>query len=49
MSQQTTRKLGTRTADLLHVAAARELHADLLFTFDDQQRKLARAVGLAVN
>jgi predicted nucleic acid-binding protein len=49
LSRQTTARLGTRTADLLHVAAALELAADHLYSFDQQQRKLARAVGLKVN
>jgi predicted nucleic acid-binding protein len=48
-ARQTTRKLGTRTADLLHVAAALELSADYLYTFDQQQRKLAQTVRLKVN
>jgi len=49
LSRQTTAKLGTRTADLLHVAAALELGADYLYSFDQQQRKLARAVRLKLN
>jgi hypothetical protein len=34
LSHQTTARLGTRTADLLHVAAALELDADYLYSFD---------------
>ncbi len=49
LSRQTTAKRGTRTADLLHVAAALELGADSLFSFDQMQRKLARSVGLKLN
>jgi predicted nucleic acid-binding protein len=49
LSQQTTAKLGTRTADLLHVAAALELGVEYLYTFDQQQRKLARTVHLKLN
>lgn len=49
LAQQTTARLGTRTADLLHVAAALELGVDYLYSFDQQQRKLARAVRLKVN
>ena len=45
----TTARLGTRTADLLHVAAALELKADRLFSFDEPQRKLAREVRLKLN
>lgn len=49
LSRQTTARLGTRTADLLHVAAALELDVDSLFSFDQQQRKLARTLGLKLN
>ena len=49
LSRQTTARLGTRTAGLLHVAAALELTVDCLYSFDQQQRKLARAVGLKVS
>ena len=49
LSRQTTAKLGTRTANLLHVAAALELGADRLYSFDQQQRRLAQAVRLKLN
>jgi predicted nucleic acid-binding protein len=49
LSRQTTARLGTRTADLLHVAAALDLGVEALYSFDKQQRKLARAVRLRVN
>jgi len=49
LSRQTTARLGTRTAELLHVAAALELDADYLYSFDQQQRKLARTLGLKLN
>jgi predicted nucleic acid-binding protein len=49
LARQTTARLGTRTADLLHVASALELHADYLYSFDQQQRKLAKAVGMKLN
>ena len=39
-------KLGLRTLDTLHVAAALELKAKHFWTFDERQKKLARAVGL---
>lgn len=39
-------RLGTRTLDSLHVAAALELKAERFWTFDDRQKKLAKAVGL---
>jgi predicted nucleic acid-binding protein len=49
LSRQTTAKLGTRTADLLHVAAALELGVDCLYTFDHHQRKLAQSLRLKLN
>lgn len=49
LSRQTTVKLGTRTADLLHVAAALELGVDCLYTFDQHQRKLAQTLRLKLN
>lgn len=49
LSRQTTAKLGTRTADLLHLAAALELGADYLYSFDSRQRKLAQSVRLKLN
>lgn len=49
LARQTTARLGTPTADLLHVAAALDLKADRLFSFDQQQRKLAQSVQLRVN
>jgi predicted nucleic acid-binding protein len=49
LSRQTTTKLGTRTADLLHVAAALELGVDCLYTFDLHQRKLAQTLRLKLN
>jgi predicted nucleic acid-binding protein len=49
LCQQTTARLGTRTADILHVAAALELGADHLYSFDQQQRRLARSSGLKLS
>lgn len=49
LSRQHTARLGTRTADLLHIAAALTLRVDYLYTFDQQQRKLAQRIGLKVN
>jgi hypothetical protein len=49
LSRQTTPQLGTRTADLLHVAAALELGANFFFSFDLQQRKAALAAGMKIN
>ena len=44
--KQHTARLGTRTLDLLHVAAALVVGAETFLTFDDKQRKLAEACGL---
>jgi len=44
-----TPTIGVRAVDLLHVAAALELGASSLFTFDLKQRRTAQAAGLAVN
>lgn len=49
LSRKTTARLGTRTADLLHVAAAMEVKADWLYSFDRQQRKLGQTLGLKLN
>jgi predicted nucleic acid-binding protein len=49
LSRRSTARLGTRTADVLHIAAALELGADRLYSFDQQQRKLAQAVRLKLN
>lgn len=46
LSRHHTAKLGTRTLDLLHVAAALVSESEALYTFDERQRKLARAVRL---
>ena len=43
-----TPTLGTRAADVLHVACALELKLRHFLTFDDRQRKLATAVGLKI-
>ncbi len=40
--------IGCRSGDLFHVAAAVELGADHFLTFDDRQKKMAQAAGLAV-
>jgi predicted nucleic acid-binding protein len=49
LSRDHTAAIGTRTLDVVHVASALELQANLLFTFDDLQRSLAKAVRLRVN
>ena len=42
-----TGSLGSRSLDILHLAAALVARADVLYTFDTAQRRLARAAGLA--
>lgn len=49
LSRKNTARLGTRSADLLHVAVALELGAECLYSFDRQQRKLAQALRLKLN
>jgi len=39
---------GHRALDILHVAAALEIGADLFLTFDGNQQELARQEGLEV-
>lgn len=46
---QTTALVGCRTADILHVAAALEVGADRLFSFDQRQKLVARRAKLATN
>jgi predicted nucleic acid-binding protein len=46
ISQRRTRSLGIRALDLLHVASALILQTDAFYSFDDDQRRLARAEGL---
>ena len=48
MVRRRTPQLGTRTLDVLHVASAMKLQADMFYTFDRNQEKLARAEGLLV-
>ena len=43
-----TARLGTRSLDIIHVAAAIALRADALQTFDDRQKRLARAAGVPI-
>ncbi len=46
LAQKHTRRLGTRSLDILHVACAAVLGARTFYTFDERQRKLAKAEGL---
>ena len=48
LSQKHSARLGTRTLDLLHVAAALSLGAQCFCTFDRTQANLARLLGLRV-
>ena len=47
-SDQHTATVGTRSLDILHVAAAKALRAVEFVSFDGRQRTLAAAVGLKV-
>jgi predicted nucleic acid-binding protein len=49
LSQVVTPSIGVRAVDLLHIAAAFELGARTLYTFDQRQRQAALATGMAVN
>jgi predicted nucleic acid-binding protein len=49
VSLKNTAALGTRSIDLLHVAAALELGAAYLYSFDETQRKLAGTLRLKLN
>ena len=46
LSYQHTRKIGSRSLDIVHIALARSMGASGLFTFDQRQAELAAAVGL---
>jgi predicted nucleic acid-binding protein len=49
LSDRHTPVLGTRSLDLLHVAAALVLGAKVFFSFDERQRKAAASEGLKVS
>jgi hypothetical protein len=49
LSRKITPSIGVRAVDLLHIAAALELGAESLYTFDQRQHQAAHAVGLTVN
>lgn len=49
LSRSLTPVLGVRAADVLHLAAAIELGASALYTFDHRQHRAASAAGLKVN
>jgi hypothetical protein len=48
LSDRYTPTLGTRSLDLLHVAAALILETKIFFSFDERQRKVAASEGLKV-
>ena len=48
LSEKYAAKEGQRTIDLLHVALAIESGAKTFLSFDNRQRKLAKAIGLTV-
>lgn len=48
LSRRYTRLLGSRALDILHVAIALELRAEMFFTFDRRQGRLARRAGMIV-
>ncbi|MCB1226632.1 MAG: type II toxin-antitoxin system VapC family toxin [Verrucomicrobiales bacterium] len=48
LSAQHSARIGTRSLDVLHVAAALVLGATEFLTFDKHQAKLAKAAGLRV-
>ena len=48
LSEKYAADYGQRTIDLLHVAIALECGAKTFLSFDNRQRKLARAAGLRV-
>lgn len=48
IARRRTPQLGTRTLDVLHVASALDLKAEMFFTFDHHQAQLAESEGLHV-
>jgi predicted nucleic acid-binding protein len=48
LSEEHAPKGGQRTIDLLHVAIAVDFRATTFLSFDQRQRRLARAAGLRV-
>jgi predicted nucleic acid-binding protein len=49
LSRGITSSVGVRTADLLHIAAALELGAKIIYTLDQRQWKASQAAGSIVN
>lgn len=48
LARRHTSKLGTRSLDILQVATALVLKPDVFLTFDERQRRLAKAERLRV-
>lgn len=48
LADRHTAKLGTRSLDLMHVAAAILMDMKTFFSFDERQRKVAKAEGLKI-
>jgi predicted nucleic acid-binding protein len=48
LSDDFTSKTGNRAMDILHVAAALHLKADLFLSFDQRQRALAQQAGMQI-
>jgi predicted nucleic acid-binding protein len=48
LSEEHAGREGQRTIDLLHVAIALESGAEIFLSFDNRQRRLAKAAGLKV-
>jgi predicted nucleic acid-binding protein len=48
LSRTFSRKFGTRSLDVIHVASALEMKFRSFVTFDRRQQNLAKAVGLKV-
>ena len=48
LSERHSAVIGTRSLDILHIAAAKTLHSAELVSFDTRQRTLAAAVGSSV-
>lgn len=48
LSDRYSPTVGTRSLDLLHVAAATLLNADTFFSFDERQRQAAKGEGMEV-
>jgi len=49
VSKNHTKKLGTRSLDILHVSFALETQVSHFWSFDHKQRQLAQDLGLSLN